>query len=316
MRRILATLAVVVALLFSAGAAWADSDFDLETARPVTPEDVREPAEQGDAFFQFMLGFMYGNGQGVQQDYAEAVKWYRLAAEQGDADAQYNLGLMYRKGQGVPQDDAEAVKWYRLAAAQGYADAQFNLGAMYFDGRGVPQDDAEAVKWYRLAAAQGYAEAQVNLGVMYEHGVGVPQDYAEAVKWYRLAADQGNADARSKLDHAIAQIERQKKQEEKRVRGIAVITGGIAAILGVIITIVIRRRRIANWWWRRSLGFRAWLISSIFWIGGTFLYVMTDRWQEFDGETLAFMFIPPIVLRMAWFSYRRLIVGKHQGRSK
>jgi len=26
---------------------------------------------------------MYGNGQGVIQDYAEAVKWYRLAAEQG-----------------------------------------------------------------------------------------------------------------------------------------------------------------------------------------------------------------------------------------
>ena len=31
-------------------------------------------------------------GQGVPQDYAEAVKWYRLAAEQGNADAQYNLG--------------------------------------------------------------------------------------------------------------------------------------------------------------------------------------------------------------------------------
>ena len=36
---------------------------------------------------------MYDNGEGVPQDYAEAVKWYRLAAEQGDARAQYNLGL-------------------------------------------------------------------------------------------------------------------------------------------------------------------------------------------------------------------------------
>ena len=46
------------------------------------------------------------NGQGVPQDYAEAVTWYRKAAEQGDADAQYNLGVMYAKGQGVPQDYA------------------------------------------------------------------------------------------------------------------------------------------------------------------------------------------------------------------
>ena len=63
-------------------------------------------------------------GQGVPQDYAEAVKWYRLAAEQGYAAAQYNLGVMYDNGQGVPQDYAEAVKWYRLAAEQG--DAMLN----------------------------------------------------------------------------------------------------------------------------------------------------------------------------------------------
>jgi uncharacterized protein len=41
---------------------------------------------------------MYDNGNGVVQDYAEAVKWYRLAAEQGNAQAQYNLGLMYANG--------------------------------------------------------------------------------------------------------------------------------------------------------------------------------------------------------------------------
>ena len=39
---------------------------------------------------------MYDNGDGVPQDYKEAVKWYRLAAEQGDAAAQYNLGIMYK----------------------------------------------------------------------------------------------------------------------------------------------------------------------------------------------------------------------------
>ena len=45
---------------------------------------------------------------------------------------------MYRKGEGVPENDAEAVKWYRLAAEQGGARAQSNLGFMYETGRGVP----------------------------------------------------------------------------------------------------------------------------------------------------------------------------------
>ena len=87
------------------------------------------------------------------------MKWYRLAAEQGNAAAQNNLGLMYGLGQGVPQDDAEAVKWYRLAAAQGYAGAQYNLALMYAKGDGVPQDYVQAHMWGNLAAAQGNENA-------------------------------------------------------------------------------------------------------------------------------------------------------------
>ena len=63
-----------------------------------------------------------------------------MSAEQGDAMAQNNLGVMYQKGEGVPQDYKEAVKWYRLAAEQGHATAQTNLGGMYYKGQGVPED--------------------------------------------------------------------------------------------------------------------------------------------------------------------------------
>ena len=84
---------------------------------------------------QLNLGLMYAKGQGVRQDYAQAVQWYHKAAEQGDAEAQFNLGLMYAKGQGVRQDDAQAVQWYRKAAEQGIAEAQFNLGLMYNQGQ-------------------------------------------------------------------------------------------------------------------------------------------------------------------------------------
>jgi TPR repeat protein len=38
---------------------------------------------------------MYDEGQGVSQDYKEAIKWYRLAAEQRDEKAQINLALMH-----------------------------------------------------------------------------------------------------------------------------------------------------------------------------------------------------------------------------
>jgi TPR repeat protein len=47
----------------------------------------------------------------------------KASAEAGDADAQYTLGELYRNGQGVEQDFKEALKWYQKAADQGYAAA-------------------------------------------------------------------------------------------------------------------------------------------------------------------------------------------------
>ena len=70
---------------------------------------------------------MYYTGQGIVQDFKEAMKLFRLAAGQGHTEAQNNMGLMYAKGQGVSQDYKEAVKWWRLAAEQGIAEAQNNL---------------------------------------------------------------------------------------------------------------------------------------------------------------------------------------------
>ena len=87
-------------------------------------------------------------------------------AESGDAEAQNNLGVMYNKGLGVSEDYAEAVKWYRLAADRGYADAQGNLGVMYHDGRGVPQDCGEAYAWFSVAAAFGDANAANNRDIV------------------------------------------------------------------------------------------------------------------------------------------------------
>ena len=86
------------------------------------------------------------------EDYFDAVK---KAAEQGHADAQNNLGGMYANGEGVTQDDAEAVRWYRQAAEQGRASAQNNLGVMYANGDGVPEDDIQAYAWISIASAQG-----------------------------------------------------------------------------------------------------------------------------------------------------------------
>ena len=134
---------------------------------------------------------MYDNGEGVSQDYSQAVAWYRKAAEQGFAIAQYRLGKMYGSGRGVPQDYGQAVAWFQKAAEQGDAEAQALLGGMYATGQGVPQDDRQALVWIQKAAEQGGALGQTLLGSMYDNGEGVPQDYGQAVFWYRKGCRAG-----------------------------------------------------------------------------------------------------------------------------
>ena len=86
----------------------------------------------------------------------------RHAAGQGDAGAQHDLGVMYAYGGGGPQDYAEAMRWYRLAAEQGMAEAQYNLGRMYFLGQGVPEDYVQAHKWINPAASRLTGEDREN----------------------------------------------------------------------------------------------------------------------------------------------------------
>ncbi len=160
-------------------------------------EKLEAAAKQGDANAQKSLGDYY-KGEGAEQSYEEAAKWYLKAAEQGNADAQLRLGHCYYEGEGVEQSYEEAVKWYLKAAEQDNFYAPYVLGKRYYEGEGVEQSYEEAVKWYRRAAAQGHVSAMVNLGVCYERGYGVEQSYEGAVSWYREVGDL-SSDALTKL---------------------------------------------------------------------------------------------------------------------
>lgn len=173
------------------------------TYRPRNEQEVArlvQNAEQGYSSAQYDLGTCYDNGEGVEKNKVEAVKWYSKAAEQGHAEAQYHLGSCYAFGEGVEEVSSEAVKWWRMAAEQGHAEAQYWFGSCYMLGKGVEKDGMEAVKWIRKSAEQGFVRAQGALGGCYYNGEwGLAQDKSEAVEWYRKAAEQGDVQAQCVL---------------------------------------------------------------------------------------------------------------------
>ncbi len=108
-----------------------------------------------DSLYETTFGFAQ---RVLDREKREQIPWYKLAMR-GKPQAQYNLGLLYEQGQGVPQDYAQAIKWYRKAAKQGETSAQVRLGVLHEEGLGVPQDYAQAHMWFNLAAAQGDKKA-------------------------------------------------------------------------------------------------------------------------------------------------------------
>ena len=95
-------------------AAWADGVPDFR--------ETLQAAERGNAQAQFSLGGMYDKGQGVHQDYAEAIRWYRKAAEQGNIKAQFNLGAMYANGHGVRRNFHLSKEWFGKACDGGFQE--------------------------------------------------------------------------------------------------------------------------------------------------------------------------------------------------
>ncbi len=188
-------------------------------------DQVKKAAERGDPKAMYVLGDMYAEGRGVQENFAEAAKWYRRSADAGYPEAFAGMGILSLvKAMGLAGDDEsavrlahdeskkdelwrflhdpqeypvrnqvelkEAIRWLRKGAEAGHsAESQLVLALLTSAGVGVGKDPVQAAKWMRLAATK-LPVAQVMMGAFYFHGTGVKKDYNEALRRFRDAADK------------------------------------------------------------------------------------------------------------------------------
>lgn len=169
------------------------AESEIMRKREITFKYLKISADQGDTEAQYMIGYCYEKGEGVEPSWSQASKYYRLAAEKGSYVAQYLLGNLYKWGLGVEQSKEESLKYYELSADQEYGPALIEV-ADYYDSEEV-QNYKKAFEYYKKAADQGYAEAQCDVGFHYKYGDGVDIDISKAIYYYQLAADQGDSRA-------------------------------------------------------------------------------------------------------------------------
>ena len=94
---------------------------------------LRKAAERGHTAAQVMLGNKYAD----ENNMSEAARWYSDAVKQGDADAMYLLGHLYGSGEGVKQDLETATMLWVKAAQKGHEGARESLAK--FEKMGLPR---------------------------------------------------------------------------------------------------------------------------------------------------------------------------------
>lgn len=150
--------------------------------------ELEKKASNGDAYAQNEMGDACLNGNGLKQDYAGALKWFKRAAEQKNSEAYYQLGNIYLNGLGTPVNNTEALKWFKLAAESDHTEAQRQLATMYQYGiNGVEKDLKEAVKWYeKITRGYGNNSVKVSLADIYYE----IKDYTKALAVYKQMMEE------------------------------------------------------------------------------------------------------------------------------
>lgn len=108
-----------------------------------------------------IIGRIYFEDESMQ-DYAQALALFEKGTEQGNLTAEFYLGWMYTQGLGVEQDYEQALVWFKKAAHPLHAagmtgynqlaiDAMENIGQIYEKGLLGEVDLKSALPWYEKA---------------------------------------------------------------------------------------------------------------------------------------------------------------------
>ena len=165
-------------------------------------------------FAMSIIGDIYYIGEeGIEQDYAEAFKWYSRAAARGYNMAKIKMTLMLYRGLGIEQDLPRAFKlfneisWTRENFGP-FSPSRFNSVARYYvakmqeNGEGCTADPVETFERYRVAGGletvQPYESPRRIPKAIYKvadaHflGEGARQNFDKALKFYERTFNKGD----------------------------------------------------------------------------------------------------------------------------
>lgn len=94
-----------------------------------------------------------------QEDYFNAIKYYTPLCQRGNGElkgyACQKLGYFSMNGLGMRQDFAQAMKYFKIGCSLNNSGACYNIGYLYANGFGVKQNLSTAKQYFGKACDLG-----------------------------------------------------------------------------------------------------------------------------------------------------------------
>ena len=155
---------------------------------------LKNAADKGNADAMNQLGVMYA----IDNNYKEAIKWYKKAIEFNQPNAYRNLALCYRDGTGIEKDEKKALELLSKAEKLGIEDVSEIISELTnSDGEAIvdvandllsKKQYKKALEMYHEAAEQGNPRAIYGIGICYLKGQGVKKSSSKAIDYFIQAA--------------------------------------------------------------------------------------------------------------------------------
>ena len=120
-------------------------------------------------------------GDGVKQDFREAITLFQMAADFEDKYAIIFIILCYENGLGISLNNDFAQTWFGKIKS---GENAYDIGRFYYEGKVISRNYEKALKWFRVAANLEYEEGIMMMGFCLENGLGTLVDNQQAQLWY------------------------------------------------------------------------------------------------------------------------------------
>ncbi len=130
-------------------------------------EWLEKATVHGHASAPLALGdiYIFGNKEyNISPDYNKVTEYFELAAKRGHFAAQFLLGWYYYNGIGLQKNAKKAVYWWKKSSKQGFMLSTEFLSICYYYGDGIKKSNDKAIKYFLESCYHDESPKKDNVG--------------------------------------------------------------------------------------------------------------------------------------------------------